>query len=146
MTNDEKDRLTEILFYMYFNNKDSEQLSDRNFWNAINSICQMYNIDSVNITRAVRTLMSEENQPTDEETYYLLHSIGLTVRPIKRLSGIYWQKQKAIEEKLAKHPITVKRKIDNVIIKRNMRDFLIAMYKLFGCLADIDSETFEKYI
>ena len=146
MTNDEKDRLVEILFYMYFNNKDIEELSAKYFWNTINSICQMYNIDSVNITKAVRILMAEENQPQDDETYYLLHKIGLTVRPIRRLSGIYWQKQKAIEEKLAKNPITVHRRVNDVIVKRNMRDFLIAMYKLFGCLTDIDNETFQKNI
>lgn len=146
MTNDEKDRLVEILFYMFFDTKDSEQLSDKNFWTTINSICQMYNIDSINITKAVRILMAEDNQPKEDETYYLLHSIGLTVRPIRRLSGIYWQKQKAIEDKLSKNPITVKRKINDIIVKRNMRDFLIAMYKLFGCLSDIDCETFEKYV
>jgi hypothetical protein len=146
LTNDEKDRLVEILFYMFFDTKDSEQLSDRNFWTAINSICQMYNIDSVNITKAVRALMAEDNQPQEDEIYYLLHSIGLTVRPIRRLSGIYWQKQKAIEDKLSKNPITIKRKINDIVVKRNMRDFLIAMYKLFGCLSDIDCETFEKYV
>ena len=146
MTNDEKDRLVEILFYTYFNNKDEKQLSDKNFWNVIKSVCEMNTIDSVNITKAVRLLMAEANQPTEEETYYLLHTIGLTVRPIKRLSGIYWQKQKAIEDKLSKTPIKITRKINDVIIKRNMRDFLIAMYKLFGCLSDIDCETFEKYI
>lgn len=146
MIPEEKDRLIEILFYLYFDNKSEETLEDRRFWEVVNSICQMYMVDSVAITRAVRILMADENKPQDKETYYLLHKLGLTVRPIRRLSGIYWQKQKAFEEELAVKPIAVKRTITDVIIKRHIRHFLKALYGIFGCLTDIDAETFNKML
>ena len=146
MTPEEKDRLIEVLFYLYFETKPKEQLEDKHFWITINSICQMYTIDSVSITRAVRILMADENKPQEKEMYYLLHKIGLTVRPIRRLSGVYWQKQKAFEEELAVTPIVVKRTITDVIVKRHVRHFIKALYDIFGCLIDVDTETFNKML
>lgn len=146
MNIDEKDRLVEILFYLYFDSKSAETLEKAEFWESINSICKMYNIDNIAITRAIRLLMAEQNQPQDDEMYYLLTKIGMTVRPIKRLTGIYWQKQKALEVKLSTNPIVVHRKINDVIIKRCMRDFLKALYEVFGCLINIDCETLNKIL
>lgn len=146
MTLEEKDRLIEILFYLYFDSNPPEILEKASFWEAINSICKMYDIDTISITKAVRVLMAQENQPQDDEMYYLLNKIGLSVRPIRRLTGIYWQKQKALDEQLSKQPITVHRKIPDVIMKRNIRNFLKALYGVFGCLIDISSETFDKLL
>ena len=146
MSPEEKDRLIEVLFYLYFDTKPKELLEDRHFWATVNSICQMNKIDSVAITRAVRILMADENKPTEKEMYYLLHKIGLTVRPIRRLSGVYWQKQKAFEEELAVKPILVKRTVVDVIIKRHIRHFLKALYDVFGCLIDVDVDTFNKIL
>lgn len=140
MTIQERDRLIEVLFYIYFDNKDEKTITSKEFWDVINSICSLYGIDSVKITEAIRLLMAEANTPTEEEMYYLLHKVGLTVRPIRRLTGIYWQKQKAIEEKLSNSPIVVTRKINDVIVKRSMRDFISAMYDLTGCLLDLGNE------
>lgn len=146
MTPEEKDRLAEIVFYLYFDNKSEETITNRDFWEVINSICKLYSIDSIAITKAVRILMAEENAPQEDETYYLLHNIGLTVRPIKKLTGIYWQKQKAIEEKLSKTPITIHRRINDVIVKRNMRAFLEAMHNLSDSLFEIGNEIFTKIL
>jgi hypothetical protein len=146
VTIQEKDRLIEIMFYLYFDTKDEKTISSREFWDVINAVCNMYNIDSVKITEAIRLLMAEENAPQDDETYYLLHKVGLTVRPIRKLTGIYWQKQKAIEEKLAVTPIIVTRKINDVIVKRNMRDFIHAMYNLSDCLLDLGNDVLSKIL
>lgn len=146
MTVQERDRLIEIMFYLYFDTKDEKTLSSKEFWAVVNAVCSMYHIDSIKITEAIRLLMAEENAPQDDETYYLLHKVGLTVRPIRKLTGIYWQKQKAIEEKLATSPLTVNRKINDVIVKRCMRDFLSAMYNLSDCLLDLGSDVLSKIL
>lgn len=146
MTVQERDRLIEIMFYLYFDTKDEKTLSSKEFWTVVNAVCSMYHIDSIKITEAIRLLMAEENAPQDDETYYLLHKVGLTVRPIRKLTGIYWQKQKAIEEKLAVTPIIVTRKINDVIVKRNMRDFINAMYNLSDCLLDLGNDVLSKIL
>ena len=146
MTKEEKDRLIEIIFYLYFETKSEEVVSKKDFWEFINSVCKLYSIDSIAIAKAVRILMAEENAPEEEETYYLLHNAGLTVRPIRKLTGIYWQKQKAIEEKLSKTPITVHRRINDVIVKAHIKLFLDAMYGLSECLLDLGNEVFTKIL
>ena len=146
MTIQERDRLIEIMFYLYFDTKDEKTLSSKEFWSVINTVCDMYTIDNVKITEAIRLLMAEENTPQDDETYYLLHKVGLTVRPIRKLTGIYWQKQKAIEEKLAVTPLVITRKINDVIVKRCMRDFLYAMYNLSDCLLDLGNDVLSKIL
>ena len=146
MTPEEKDRLIEVLFYIYFNNKPPDVVSKREFWEVINSICKMYNIDNIAITKAVRILMSDECIPQDNETYYLLHKVGLSVRPIRKLTGIYWQKQKAIEAELETTPITVTRKINDVLIKRNLREFIYAMYNLSESFFDIGGDIVKNLL
>lgn len=146
MTVQEKDRLIEIMFYLYFDTKDEKTITSKEFWATVSAICEMYHIDSVKITEAIRLLMAESNLPQDDEMYYLLHSVGLTVRPIRKLTGIYWQKQKAIEEKLATSPLSITRKINDVIIKRCMRDFLAAICDFAGCVLDLGNDTLSKIL
>ena len=146
MTAEEKDRLIEIVFYLYFDTKSEEVVSKKDFWEVVNSVCKLYSIDNIAIAKAVRILMSSENIPQYEETYYLLHNAGLSVRPIRKLTGIYWQKQKAIEEKLSKTPITVHRRINDVIIKRHVKMFLEAMYGLSEYLLDLGNDVFTKIL
>ena len=140
MSQEEKDRLIEILFYLYFDNKDSKILSSNLFWTTIKSICTLYGINDRAIVQAVRILMAEENRPQDKETYYLLSKIGLTVRPIRNISGIYWQKQKAFAEEFEKTTPTITRRLTDVIYKKSIRDFLFAMYDLNGVFNYIDKE------
>ena len=137
MTQEENDRLIEILFYLYFNNKDSKILSSNLFWTTIKSICTLYNINDRAIVQAVRILMADENCPQDKETYYLLNKIGLTVRPIRNISGIYWQKQKAFAEEFVTTPPVIKRRLTDVIYKKSIRDFVYAMYDLGGIFSEI---------
>lgn len=146
MTSEEKDRLIEIIFYYYFNNKTSETVSKKEFWEVINSICKMYCIDILAITKAVRTLMSDECVPREDETYYLMHKAGMTVRPIRKLTGIYWQKQKQFEEEFVKNPITIHRKIPDVLVKRNIRCFIKAMYDLSENFFDIGGDILKNII
>jgi hypothetical protein len=137
MTLEENDRLIEILFYLYFNNKDPKVLSSNLFWAAIKAICTLYNINDRAIVQAVRILMADENCPQDKETYYLLSKIGLTVRPIRSISGIYWQKQKAFAEEFAADPPTIKRRLTDVVYKKSIRDFVYAMYDLNGIFGEV---------
>lgn len=145
MTQEENDRLIEILFYLYFDNKDSKILSSNLFWSSIKAICTLYNINDRSIVQAVRILMADENRPDDKETYYLLSKIGLTVRPIRNISGIYWQKQKAFAEEFEKIPPIIKRRLTDVVYKKSIRDFVYAMYDLNGIFSYIDKDVvFEK--
>ena len=137
MTQEENDRLIEILFYLYFSNKDPKILSSNIFWSTIKAICTLYEINDRAIVQAVRILMADENCPQDKETYYLLNKIGLTVRPIRNISGIYWQKQKAFAEEFATTPPTITRRLTDVIYKKSIRDFVYAMYDLSGIFNEV---------
>ena len=137
MTQEENDRLIEILFYLYFDNKDSKILSSNLFWNMIKSICTLYNINDRAIVQAVRILMADENSPKEEETYYLLNEIGLTVRPIRKISGIYWQKQKAYTKKFEITKPVITRKLLDIIYKKSIRDFVYAVYDVSGIFSEI---------
>lgn len=137
MTQEENDRLIEILFYLYFDNKDSKILSSNLFWNMIKSICTLYNINDRAIVQAVRILMADENSPKEEETYYLLNEIGLTVRPIRKISGIYWQKQKAYTKKFEATKPVITRKLLDIIYKKSIRDFVYAVYDVSGIFSEI---------
>lgn len=138
MTLEEKDRLIEILFYLYFDNKDSKILSSNLFWNMIKSICMLYNINDRAIVQAVRILMAEENSPKEDETYYLLNKIGLSVRPIRNISGIYWQKQKAFTEEFAKNTPIITRRLTDVIYKQSIRNFVHAVYDVSGIFTQVE--------
>ena len=137
MTQEENDRLIEILFYLYFDNKDSKILSSSLFWTTIKAICTLYGINDRAIVQAVRILMADENRPEDKETYYLLSKIGLSVRPIRNISGIYWQKQKAFNEEFVTMPPVIKRRLTDVIYKKSIRDFVYAVYDLSGIFSEV---------
>ena len=137
MTQEENDRLIEILFYLYFDNKDSKILSSNLFWNMIKSICTLYNINDRAIVQAVRILMADENSPKEEETYYLLNEIGLSVRPIRKISGIYWQKQKAYTKKFETTKPVITRKLLDIVYKKSIRDFVYAVYDVSGIFSEI---------
>ena len=143
MTQEENDRLIEILFYLYFDNKDSAMLSSNLFWNTIKDICALYSINDRAIVQAVRILMAKENCPEDKETYYLLDKIGLTVRPIRRISGIYWQKQKAYKEEFATTIPIIRRRLTDVIYKKSIRDFVYAMYDINGIFNEVSKDILE---
>ena len=140
---EENDRLVEILFYLYFNNKDPKILSSNLFWSVIKSICTLYGINDRAIVQAVRILMADENSPKDRETYYLLDKVGLTVRPIRHISGIYWQKQKAFSEEFKINPPVVNRKLTDVIYKKSVRDFVYAIYDLTGIFSEVPKDVIQ---
>lgn len=147
MTSIEKDRLIEILFYLFFNNTDSKMLATTNYWKMINSICEAYNIEAHTVSKAVRILIAKENMPTEEEVFYLLNKAGLSVRPINKISGIYWQKQinyiKNFE--IGKTP-KIDRKILDIVMKKSMRDFINAVYSVFGIFNNIELKTIQKIL
>ena len=144
MLEEEKDRLIEILVFLYFNDKPAEVLGKAEFWNAIKNICDVYRIHSISISNAVRILMTEENRPQDEEIYYLLNKMGLTVRPIHKISGIYWQKQIEFAKKFETSSPVIKRRIYDPVIKKNIRDFLFALYDVLGIFSYVDIKLLTK--
>lgn len=137
MTQEEKDRLIEILFYLYFDNKDAKILTNNLFWALIKSICALYNINDRAIVQSVRILTASENRPEEKETYYLLNKLGLSVRPIRSISSIYWQKQKAFEKEFETSPPVIKRRLNDVIYKKNIRDFIYAIYNINGIFNEV---------
>lgn len=139
MTNIELDRLYEVIFYQYFNNKTTEQLQSVKFWNTINALCEAYEIDPVQITKIIRTLSNPDNKATDLETYYLLSKINMSVRKINRLTGIYWQKQVSLSKKIETEGAPpMRRHITDIIAKNSLKEFIHAMYDVFGVLQEID--------
>ena len=147
MTVEEKDRCIEILFYLYFSNVNENHLGKIEFWNTINNLCKVYDIDNLAVSKAVRLLLVPENTPHDKETYYLLNKLGLSVRPINRISGIYWQRQIQFQKEFEAGDIPhVRRRIIDIVIKRSMRDFILAMYNLFGIFGDIGEKTLYESV
>ena len=144
MTPEEKDRLVEVLLYLYFNNLDSKIIEKEEFWKSIKNICELYRIESLAISKSVRILLAPENMPREDEVYYLLNKMGLSVRQIKNISGIYWQKQKKFDElfKNSSTPV-VKRRILDIVIKKNIRDFFIALYNVLGIFGYIEKNILE---
>lgn len=145
MTTIEKDRLVEVLFYLYFNNKDSKMIGKTEFWNAILAVCKLYDIDNLSVSKAVRILTAPENEPNDREIYYLLQKMEMSVRPINRISGIYWQKQKEYDEefKAGKLP-RIKNRVLDIVMKRSMYDFIFAINDFIGIYKDINLDDICK--
>ena len=147
MTVEEKDRCVEVLFYLYFTNLDDKLIGNASFWNVINNLCTLYNIDNIAISKAIRILLTPENTPSDEETYYLLNKLELTVRPINKISGVYWQKQIQFQEEFNKGKLPIiKRRIVDIVSKRSIRDFILALYNLFSIFNNIDKRLIDKQI
>ena len=142
----EKDRLTEVLFFLYFDKKDEKLLGNIDFWNTINNLCKVYSVDGTQVSRAARILFAEENRPTEFEMWYLLNKLGVSVRPIRKISGIYWQKQKHYAETVAKYGTpTIRRCITDAAMKKNVRDFLIALVEMFGTLSAIEGKFLDTF-
>lgn len=142
----EKDRLTEVLFFLYFDKKDEKLLGNMDFWNTVNSLCKVYSVDGTQVSRAARILFAEENRPTEFEMWYLLNKLGVSVRPIRKISGIYWQKQKHYAETVAKYGTpTVRRCVTDAAMKKSIRDFLIALVEMFGTLSAIEGKFLDTF-
>ena len=145
MTDIELDRLYEIVFFQYFNNKTEEQLQNPKFWASINAICESYDIDSVQLTKIIRILTNADNAASELETYYLLTKAGLSVRKINRMTGIYWQKQVALNDTLNKLGApSIKRRVTDIIMRNSLKEFVHAMYDIFGVLHEIDVNVFNN--
>lgn len=143
MTDIEKDRFYELIFYQYFNNRDPEQIQNPLFWKTVNTICEAYDIDPVQITKAIRLLSNPDDKPDDIEMYYLMSNAGLSVRKINRISGLYWQRQVALSEKIAATgPPKIRRRVTDIITKNSVKEFIHAIYDVFGVLCDVDVRSF----
>lgn len=146
MTNLEKDKLVEVIFYLYFNSMPDKILNKQDFWEMLKKLCNIYNIDSLSIQKSIRILSAPENTPTDEEIVYLMDKIDVSVRNLSKISGIYWQKKIAIEKDLVGKTIKVFPKITDVVMKRAMRDFLKVQLEINGILKYFSEEQFDKVI
>ncbi len=137
LTQEEQDRLFECLFYLYFTRRNENQIKDIKFWNTISQLCILYNINSNIVTQCIRILRAEVNEPTEKEIYYLLNKLEVSVRTINRISGIYWQKQLKFQEEFEHTKPLIHRKITDVIYKKSIQDFVLAIYDLSGILINI---------
>lgn len=143
MTDIEKDRFYELIFYQYFNNRDPEQVQNPAFWKTVNTICEAYDIDPVQITKAIRLLSNLDDAAEDIEVYYLMNAAGLSVRKINRITGIYWQRQTALADKIALDgPPKIRRRVTDIITKNSLKEFIHAVYDVFGVLCDVDMRSF----
>lgn len=141
---EDKDRLFEILFYLYFANIPEKYAGTAEFWNVIKSICHLYSISDLAIVKAVRILTAKENIPEDDETWFLLNQMGLTVRPIRKISGIYWQKQKEYAIKYESKRPHIYRRITDIVMRKAIRDFIFATYESLGIFAYVDIDLLNK--
>ena len=145
MTNEERDRLCEILFFKYFENQSTEKLSSAEFWKCIDSICRANGVDSLLVSKTVRILMAKENQPEDFETWYLFSRWDTSVRQLRNFTGMYWQKQKRMEERFnaGERPF-VKRRITDIAMKASIKGFITTIYGIFGSFKFLQSAMLEE--
>lgn len=146
MTNLEKDRLVEVIFFLYFNGIPDTIINKKDFWEMLKKQCDIYNIDSFSIQKSIRALTFPENRPTDEEIVYLMNKIDVSVRNLSKISGIYWQKKIAIEKDLEGKTLKIFPKITDVVMKRAMRDFIKVQLEINGILKYFSEEQFDKVI
>lgn len=146
MTNLEKDRLVEVIFFLYFNGIPDAIINKKDFWEMLKKQCDIYNIDSFSIQKSIRALTFPENRPTDEEIVYLMNKIDVSVRNLSKISGIYWQKKIAIEKDLEGKVLKIFPKITDVVMKRAMRDFIKVQLEINGILKYFSEEQFDKVI
>lgn len=137
----EKYRLYEILFYLYFNRQDDATISNQNYWNLIKSICDFYGVNMALVSKALRILSNEDNKPTEIEIVYLLNKAGVSVRPLNKISGIYWQKQKEHLTNIANSsPPYVFPRITDTPTKINIEHFIKAMYNIGSIFNVLDQD------
>jgi hypothetical protein len=143
MTDIEKDRFYELIFYQYFNNREPEQLQNPKFWKTINTLCEAYDIDPVQVSKCIRILSNPDDKPTDVEMYYILSKAKLSVRKINRISGLYWQRQVQLSDKIALDGApAIRRRVTDIIAKNSLKEFVHALYDVFGVLCDVDIRSF----
>lgn len=141
MTPAEKYRLYEILFYLYFNRQDDTTITNQNYWNLIKSICDFYGVNMALVSKALRILSNEDNKPNELEIVYLLNKAGVSVRPLNKISGIYWQKQKAYLEEIASKGVPyVFPRITDTPTKVNIDSFIKAMYNIGSIFNTLDQD------
>lgn len=138
MTEKEKMRFLEILFYLYFSNKDDKIIKNPYFWKHIEELCKLYVINYSLVQRSLRTLILPENVPTPEEQMYYFNKAGISVRNIKAISGIYWQKQIELIEKNKTKPIVVRNIIINPMARDSLYKFIKAINNTSGIFKYID--------
>lgn len=144
MSKDELNRLTEVLFSIFFQSKSTELLRNPKFWEMIKTICETYEIDAILVSKAARILLTSENIPSEKEMWYLLSKI-CSVREIKRLTGIYWQKQIKYQEEIENDStFSVKPKIHDLAMRVSMRSFIDAVYDTLGVLDAIKLDDLHK--
>lgn len=142
----EQDRFVEVMFFLYFDRQPKRFLENKSFWTTIYEMCKIYDIDPVQISKAARALMLPNERPSEVQIYYLLHKMGFSVRDIKHLSGIYWQKQQNLSEAISKYGApTIKRTVTDTVAKHAIRVFLTGMSDIFGVLSIVDREVFENF-
>ena len=139
MTKVEENRLTECLFYLYFNDRDLNETSTVEFWSMIKSICSINKINNLLIVTSLRKLMEPLNKPTDKEMMYLFTKTKLSVRDINAISKIYWQRQVEFRKEFDEGKIPkVEQKIIDVLAQKAMRQFINAIYNIAGIFKVID--------
>lgn len=146
MNTEEKERLIEILFYLYFNSLPEATVGSTAFWNAIKALCMFYHINDLDIVKAIRILTPKENCPQDDETYFLLHKLGVSVRPINKITGIYWQKQKKFDNIFAQKAPVIRHRVTDPMVKASMKNFLVGMYNIMGIFTSIDYDLFKEIV
>lgn len=140
MTNNERSRTFEIIFYKYFENQPSEKLNNPLFWESINAVCKANGVDSLLVSRAVRILNADENKPTEHETWYLCDMLGMSVRQINGFSKIYWQKQNNFREQKAP---AIRHRITDPAMRNNLIKFVYAIYEIFGSLKYLNTKMLD---
>ena len=147
MTKDEKDRTLEILFYYFFSNKlKDSKLNKVKFWQTIKELNELYNINNINIAKAVKILFDDSNKLDGLEAYYLLDKSLFSVREIVKISGIYYEKQKVYRKQLENNELKfpIKAKINDLLVKRSIKDFIRVIYDFSTYFTYIDSRTVDN--
>ena len=145
LTAAEQHRLSEVLLYCYFNQMDEKVFGTAAFWNTIKGICETFGIDTIAISKGFRILMVDTNRPTDLETWYLLDKTQHSVRQIRNISGIYWQKQKRLLEEVQSMGVpAVRPRILDAVMRKHIKDFVFAVYSICGIFQFTDAKTLQK--
>lgn len=145
LTAAEQHRLAEVLLYCYFNQMDEKVFGTAAFWNTVKGICETFGIDNIAISKGFRILMVDTNRPTDLETWYLLDKTQHSVRQIRSISGIYWQKQKRLlEEVQSVGTPAVRPRILDAVMRKHIKDFVFAVYSVCGIFQFTDAKTLQK--
>jgi hypothetical protein len=140
-----KDRTIEILIYYYFNRRDNKINGRREYWIAISNLCALYGIDQTCIVKATRILLAPENVPQEDETVYLMNQMGVSVRQLNRITGIYWQKKIEHEANFAKKILPkIEPRIKDVFIKKNLILFIQALIEFTGIFNNLSLDKLLK--